>query len=86
MHRPLNETDLGHDLWFDPMRANPRQPTLFVIGPPEFRLCRGARVVQAARDGGADDYVAKPFRIEEVLARLRALVRRASGQVNPSSA
>jgi two-component system OmpR family response regulator len=30
-------------------------------------------------DGGADDYVAKPFRIEEVLARIRALIRRASG-------
>ena len=34
-------------------------------------------------DGGADDYVAKPFRMEEVLARLRALIRRASGHVNP---
>ena len=34
-------------------------------------------------DGGADDYVSKPFRIEEVLARLRALMRRASGQVTP---
>jgi two-component system OmpR family response regulator len=34
-------------------------------------------------DGGADDYVAKPFRMEEVLARLRALIRRASGQVQP---
>jgi two-component system OmpR family response regulator len=32
-------------------------------------------------DGGADDYVAKPFRMEEVLARLRALIRRASGQL-----
>jgi two-component system, OmpR family, response regulator len=32
-------------------------------------------------DGGADDYVAKPFRMEEVLARLRALIRRASGHV-----
>ena len=31
-------------------------------------------------DSGADDYVGKPFRIEEVLARLRALIRRASGQ------
>jgi two-component system OmpR family response regulator len=31
-------------------------------------------------DGGADDYVAKPFRMEEVLARLRALIRRATGQ------
>jgi two-component system OmpR family response regulator len=34
-------------------------------------------------DGGADDYVAKPVRIEEVLARLRALIRRAAGQVLP---
>jgi two-component system OmpR family response regulator len=34
-------------------------------------------------DGGADDYMAKPFRMEEVLARLRALARRASGQVHP---
>jgi two-component system OmpR family response regulator len=34
-------------------------------------------------DSGADDYVSKPFRIEEILARLRALIRRASGQVTP---
>lgn len=33
----------------------------------------------AGIDAGADDYVAKPFHIEEVLARLRALVRRAAG-------
>jgi two-component system OmpR family response regulator len=32
-------------------------------------------------DGGADDYVSKPFRMEEVLARLRALIRRASGHI-----
>ena len=37
-------------------------------------------------DGGADDYVAKPFRMEEVLARLRALIRRASGQPRRSCA
>ena len=30
-------------------------------------------------EAGADDYVAKPFRIEEVLARIRAIVRRANG-------
>src|SRR5271155_3923202 len=30
-------------------------------------------------DAGADDYVTKPFHIEEVLARLRALLRRAAG-------
>jgi two-component system OmpR family response regulator len=34
-------------------------------------------------DSGADDYVSKPFRMEEVLARLRALIRRSSGQANP---
>jgi two-component system OmpR family response regulator len=34
-------------------------------------------------DGGADDYMAKPFQLEEVLARLRALIRRTSGQLTP---
>src|ERR687898_2337956 len=32
-------------------------------------------------DSGGDDYVSKPFRIEEVLARLRGLIRRATGQL-----
>ena len=32
-------------------------------------------------DAGADDYVAKPFELEEVLARIRALIRRSSGQL-----
>jgi two-component system OmpR family response regulator len=31
-------------------------------------------------DDGADDYVTKPFRMAEVLARLRGLIRRANGQ------
>lgn len=33
-------------------------------------------------DAGADDYLAKPFRMEEVVARARALVRRAAGQAS----
>ena len=33
-------------------------------------------------DAGADDYVVKPFHIEEVLARVRALIRRAAGHAS----
>lgn len=36
----------------------------------------------AGIDAGADDYVAKPFHIEEVMARLRALMRRAAGHAS----
>ena len=35
----------------------------------------------AGLDAGADDYVAKPFELEELLARVRALVRRAADDV-----
>lgn len=34
-------------------------------------------------EAGADDYVAKPFHFEEVLARLQALMRRAGGWATP---
>ncbi|SAL84037.1 two component transcriptional regulator [Caballeronia terrestris] len=34
-------------------------------------------------DGGADDYVLKPFELSELLARMRAVVRRRSGQAAP---
>jgi two-component system OmpR family response regulator len=37
----------------------------------------------AGFDAGADDYVAKPFYTEELLARLRALLRRAAGIASP---
>ncbi len=36
----------------------------------------------AGMDAGADDYVAKPFHVEEVLARIRALIRRAAGHAS----
>src|SRR5207253_2857857 len=50
-------------------------------------LCLTARDAIADRvrglDGGADDYLVKPFALNELLARLRALVRRAAGQAEP---
>lgn len=36
----------------------------------------------AGFDAGADDYVAKPFHMEEVLARIRALLRRTAGHAS----
>jgi len=37
----------------------------------------------AGLDAGADDYLVKPFQLDELAARLRALIRRASGRVAP---
>ena len=36
----------------------------------------------AGMDAGADDYVAKPFHMEELLARIRALLRRSTGHAS----
>lgn len=37
----------------------------------------------AGLDAGADDYVLKPFELDELLARIRALLRRAQGRAEP---
>jgi two-component system, OmpR family, response regulator len=60
--------------------TEPYDAVILDIGLPKMD---GISVLEAWRrqgfDAGADDYVPKPFHLEEVLARLRALLRRSTG-------
>ena len=57
-------------------RSGREMPVLILTARDEWR----EKV--AGFDAGADDYVTKPFRLEEVLARLRALIRRSTGHAS----
>jgi two-component system, OmpR family, copper resistance phosphate regulon response regulator CusR len=52
-------------------------PTMITTGKAKAEDC------VAGLDSGADDYLIKPFQMEEFFARVRALVRRKSGDKNP---
>jgi two-component system OmpR family response regulator len=59
-------------------RANGREAPVLVL------TARGAWTERVEGiDAGADDYLPKPFRMEELVARLRAIIRRSGGQANP---
>jgi len=57
--------------------ADHKMPVLILTARDQW----GEKV--AGFDAGADDYVTKPFHMEELLARLRALIRRSAGHASP---
>ncbi|MCB2017729.1 MAG: response regulator transcription factor [Hydrogenophaga sp.] len=71
----------------------PRQDGLTVLRQLRGRRNRVPVLIATARDAlaqrvegldaGADDYVVKPYEMDELLARIRALLRRAAGRAEP---
>jgi two-component system response regulator QseB len=71
----------------------PRKDGLEVLRAMRARRDRTPVLVATARDAvaeriagldaGADDYVLKPYELDELLARIRALLRRAAGRAEP---
>jgi len=69
-----------HGLRAAPGGANRRVPVLVATA----RDAVAERV--AGLDAGADDYIVKPYDLDELLARIRALVHRAAGRAEPEYA
>lgn len=71
----------------------PRRDGLAVLAELRARSDRTPVLVATARDAvaeriagldaGADDYIVKPYALDELLARIRALLRRAAGRAEP---
>ncbi len=71
----------------------PKQDGLEVLRRLRSRKDRTPVLIATARDAvgqrvlglnmGADDYIVKPYEIDELIARIRALIRRASGRAEP---
>lgn len=59
-------------------RANGRSMPILVLTARDTWLERVEGI-----DAGADDYLPKPFKMEELLARLRAIIRRSAGNSSP---
>ena len=50
---------------------------------PQFRVADNGDARIRYLDSGGDDYVLKPYDLDELLARIRALLRRAGGRAEP---
>ncbi|NDP39754.1 MAG: response regulator [Rhodoferax sp.] len=71
----------------------PRRDGLAVLRRLRARKDRTPVLIATARDAvaqrvegldmGADDYIVKPYELDELLARIRALIRRAAGRAEP---
>lgn len=71
----------------------PRRDGLTVLRRLRARKDRTPVLIATARDAvaqrvegldmGADDYIVKPYELDELLARIRALLRRAAGRAEP---
>ncbi|PMW67206.1 response regulator transcription factor, partial [Pseudomonas sp. GW460-8] len=71
----------------------PKMSGIDVLRELRRSQCAVALIIITARDSvedrvggldlGADDYIVKPFDVDELLARLRAVVRRKSGAAQP---
>ena len=72
----------------------PRRDGLAVLAELRARADRTPVLIATARDAvaqrvagldaGADDYIVKPYALDELLARIRALLRRAAGRAEPA--
>jgi len=72
----------------------PRRDGLAVLQRLRARKDRTPVLIATARDAvaqrveglnlGADDYIVKPYELDELLARIRALIRRAAGRAEPA--
>ena len=68
----------GLDLCTEIRKADTNIPILFLTASDdEIQIVRGL-------DAGADDYVTKPFKLQELLSRIRALLRRNSNLIMKS--
>lgn len=67
----------GFEVCVEYRKKGGQTPIIFLTGNDDINS------LEKALDAGADDYIAKPFNIRELHARLKAILRRGTGEFNP---